>query len=168
MRSLVPRVGRSRERMPARRGELEPLVEFQREVNRLFDDFFGDLPLWRQSDSPGRSEPAFWPRVDVSENDKGITVSAELPGMDEKDIKVELQDDAVIIRGERKEEQEEKGKDWFRKEQSYGSFRRVIPLPAGVEGEKAKAKFKKGLLTVKMPKKAGEESKRKLITIEGE
>jgi HSP20 family protein len=104
----------------------------------------------------------------VAESDKEIRVSAELPGMDEKDVSVEMDDASITIRGERKGEKEEKGKNWYRREQSYGSFSRVVPLPANVEGGKAKATFKKGVLTIAVPKRAGEEPKRKTITIESD
>jgi len=90
----------------------------------------------------------------------------ELPGMDEKDITVEMDDAALTIRGEKKAEQEEKGKNWYRREQSYGSFHRIVPLPANVDGEKAKAKFKQGVLTITAPKREEEQAKRKAITIE--
>jgi len=168
MRSIVPRMSRWREWMPARRGETEPVMEFRREMERLFDEFLGEFPLSRPWGAPEREEGAFWPRVDVTESDREVTVSAELPGMDEKDLRVELQEGTVIIRGERKEEKEEKGKDWFRREQSYGSFHRVIPLPTNVQEDQAKARFKKGLLTLTVPKKEVEETRRKQITVESE
>ena len=77
-----------------------------------------------------------------------------------------MDDASVTIRGEKKEEKEEKGKNWFTREQSYGSFHRVIPLPSEVDGGKAKAKFKRGVLTVTLPKREGSVEKRKTITIE--
>jgi HSP20 family protein len=111
---------------------------------------------------------AFTPRVDMSETDTEVTVAAELPGLDEKDITVEIEDGCISIRGERKEEKEDQGRSWYRKEQSYGSFHRAIALPAEVDGEKAKAKFAKGVLTITMPKREEEQAKRKTIAIESE
>jgi len=168
IKDLVPRIGRGRERTPVRRGELDPFRDFQRQINRLFDDFFSDFapaPRWGLR---GLAPAGFSPRVDVAETDKEVKISAELPGLDEKDISVELDDAAVTIRGERKEEKEEKGKNWFTREQSYGAFHRVIPLPASVDGAKATAKFKKGILTITAPKREDEQAKRKTIKIESD
>jgi HSP20 family protein len=168
IRDLVPRFGRGREGTPARREDADPFREFQREMNRLFDDFFGDSPLAPRGDEREPAAAAFSPRVDVSETDKEVRVSAELPGMDEKDISVEMDDTAITIRGEKNEEQEEKGKNWYRREQSYGSFHRIVPLPTTVDGEKAKARYKKGLLTVTVPKREQEVMKSRAITIESD
>jgi HSP20 family protein len=124
-------------------------MAFQNEMNRLFDHFFTDpfdlAPLATRM-------PDFPPRVDVSETDTEIKVTAELPGMDEKDITVSLDHDALVISGEKKSDIEEKGKSFHRVERSYGSFQRVIPLDAEVEGDKVGAEFKKGVLTVTLPK----------------
>lgn len=168
IKDLVPKFGRGRESMPVRRGEYDPFRDFQREMNRLFDDFLTDFPMtshWGERDLPSA---AFSPRVDVSETDKEVKVSAELPGMDEKDITVEMDDATLTVRGEKQEEKEDKGKNWYSREQSYGSFHRVIPLPTSVDGTKAKAKFKKGVLTVTVPKREEEQAKRKAITIESD
>jgi HSP20 family protein len=165
IKDLVPRFGRGRDQLPERRREYDPFRDFQREMNRLFDDFFGDFPLAFRRGERELESAAFAPRVDVSETEKEVKVSAELPGMEEKDISVEMDEMSISIRGERKEEQEEKGKNWYRREQSYGAFHRSIPLPASVEGEKAKAKFKKGILTVTVPKRPEAHAKRKTITI---
>jgi HSP20 family protein len=166
IKDLVPRFGRGRDEMPVRRGEADPFRDFQREMNRLFDDFLGDFPLSRRDAGGILSPAAFSPRVDVAETDAEVSVSAELPGMDEKDITVEMDDAAITIRGEKKQEKEEKGKDWYRREQSYGAFHRSVPLPATVDGSKARARFRKGILTITVPKREGEQPKRKTIAIE--
>lgn len=166
IRDLVSRIGRGREQMPERRSETAPFRDFQREMNRLFDDFLGDAPLALRSGGRDVAFAGFTPRVDVSETDKEVKVSAELPGMAEEDIAVEMDDTTVTIRGEKKEEKEDKGKNWYTREQSYGAFHRTIPLPASVEGSKASAKFKKGILTITAPKKADEQERRKVIKIE--
>ena len=168
IKDLVPRIGRRGGNMPVRRGEYDPFRDFQREMNRLFDDFFADFPSVSRWGDRELVSAVFRPRVDVSETDKEVKVSAELPGMDEKDITVEMDDAAITIRGEKKEEQEDRGKNWYRREQSYGSFQRVIPLPASVDGEKAKAKFKKGVLRITVPKREEEQAKRKAITIDSD
>ena len=166
IKDLVPRFGR--ESAPARREDVDPFRDFRREMNRLFGEFFGDYSLAERGREPGETFAGFVPRVDVSETDREITVSAELPGMDEKDIAVELQDDVLILRGEKKTEREEQGKNWFRREQSCGSFHRAIELPAGVDAAKAVAKFKKGVLTVVAPKREEERTKRKTVPIRAE
>lgn len=164
IKELVPRLVRGREQSLARRQDVDPFRSFQRDMNRLFDDFFKDLPLamWSHEDLAA----GFNPRVDVSETEKDVKVSAELPGLDEKDITVEMGDASVTIRGEKKEEKEEKRKNWYTREQTYGSFHRVVPLPASVEGEKVSATFKKGVLTITVPKKAQDLPQRKTIKIE--
>ena len=164
IKDLVPRFGRKP--LPVRQDEADPFRDFQQQMNRLFDDFFGGFSL-AESGRGGEGAPAaFMPRVDVSETDTEIKVSAELPGMDEKDITLELQDDVLTLRGERKSEQEEKGKNWFRREQSYGVFQRAIALPADIQAEKAKAQFKKGVLTFTAPKKEDGPVRRKTVPIE--
>ena len=130
IKDLVPRIGRKP--LPARREEADSFRDFQRQMNRLFDDFFGGFPLAEREPGPEWTPAAFTPRVDVSETDTEVKVSAELPGMDEKDISVELQDDVLTLRGEKKSDQAEKGKNWFHREQSWGSFCRSVELPAGV------------------------------------
>jgi HSP20 family protein len=168
IKDLVPKFGRKGDRMPMRRKDEDSMLYFQREMNRLFDDFFHGFGLETAFDwgEKGLTKAAFSPRVDVSETKKEVKVSAELPGMDEKDITVELGDDIVTIRGEKKEEHEDKGKNWYRKEQSHGAFHRAIPLPASVDGENAKAKFRKGKLTVTIPKTEEGRSNKKSIHIE--
>ena len=94
----------------------------------------------------------FIPRVDVTEMEKEIRVTAELPGMEEKSVKVELEESALMLSGEKKEEREEKTRHGYRMERRYGSFHRVIPLPARVEMDKAKAEYRNGILTVTIPK----------------
>lgn len=142
---------RGGERLPARRAEDRSLFSLQRDINELFSDFFGDfglVPFGR----PAFGEAAFMPAVDVTETEKEVRVSSELPGMDEKDVKLELDDYGLTISGEKKEEHEEKGPHGYRCERSYGTFRRLIPLPAKVDSAKARAEFRKGVLTVTLPK----------------
>lgn len=174
IRDLVPRFNRGREaeRLPVWRREGDPFREFHQEIDRLVDDFFGDVGFGLPSrwGGGGRAWPGegFIPQVDVSETDKQVKISAELPGIDEKDLTVEMDDESLTIRGERKEEQEETGENWFRREQSYGTFHRVIPLPAEVNGDKVQAKFKNGVLTVTAPKRPEAQRKRKSIEIASE
>jgi HSP20 family protein len=129
---------------------MNPFATFRQEVDKLMDDFMGGFDLQPFS----TRADVFAPKIDVVDTDKEIRVSAELPGMDDKDIEVSLTGDMLTIKGEKKEEKEEKGKDYYRSERSYGSFLRTISLPAEVETAKAEAAFKKGVLTISMPKTA--------------
>lgn len=170
IKDLVPKFGsKGSQGLMRRKGE-DSVLSFQREMNKLFDDFFNGFGIGPSLDwdDAGLVKGAFTPNIDVSETSKEVKLSAELPGMDEKDVTVELGDDVITIRGEKKEEHEDKGKNWYRREQSYGSFHRMIPLPASVDGAKAKAKFKRGKLTVTMPKKPEEQSGRRSIEIEAD
>lgn len=133
-----------------------PIQAFQGEVNNLFRSFFGEtLPhLWRASETymPFGACPA----TDVTETDKDFKITAELPGLDAKDITVTISDDYVTIKGEKKEETKEEKNGYFRQERSYGEFQRVVALPPNhANTEKAEAHMGKGVLTVTVPKKAG-------------
>jgi len=123
-------------------------------MNKLFDDFFGGFDLSPWAPLERRLATAFTPHVDVSETDKEIKVSVELPGMDEKDIDVSLTRDTLTIKGEKKEEKEEQGKDYYRMERSYGSFTRSVPLSVEVDTDKVQATFNKGVLDITLPKTA--------------
>ncbi|HVN24803.1 MAG TPA: Hsp20/alpha crystallin family protein [Syntrophorhabdales bacterium] len=131
-----------------------PFGAFQWEMNKLFDDFFGGLQLSPWAPVEKRMSAVFTPHVDVSETDKEIKVSMELPGMDEKDVEVSLTRDTLTIKGEKKQETEDKGKDYYRMERSYGAFTRTIPLTVEVDTDKVQASFKKGVLDITLPKTA--------------
>jgi len=151
--------------VPVRRAQWDPYRDFQGEMNKLFDDFFTDFsiaPRWSGFES---ETTMFSPGVDLSETDKEIKVSVELPGMDEKDVKVEMDDNTITISGEKKVEKEEKKRNWHFREHSYGSFRRSIPFPVAVNGDDAKASFRKGVLTVTVPKREEDKDNRKTIEI---
>ena len=125
-----------------------PFYTFRADMDKLMENIFGGF-----NRTPfGKTADTFMPRIDVVDTEKEIKVSAELPGMDEKDIEVSLTKEALIIRGEKKEEKEEKGEDYYRSERTYGSFSRTIPLPLEIDEEKVAASFKKGVLTIKLPK----------------
>jgi len=98
-------------------------------------------------------ESAF-PIVDISETEKELLVTAELPGMDAKDLDVFLQDKQLIIRGEKKEEQEKQGEQYYQKESSYGTFRRTILLPVAIEEDQIEASYQRGVLKIRLPKSA--------------
>lgn len=133
-----------------------------RELSRLereMEDAFGRLPAGRLGDW----ERGWTPAVDMVDHDDEIVLRADLPGLDEKDIEVRVHDHVLTIQGERKEETEEKKEDYYYSERSYGAFARTLSLPAGVEADKVKATFKKGVLEVHLPK--AKEAKAKKIEI---
>jgi HSP20 family protein len=161
-KDIVPFKKRS---VPVKRESGHPFERLRDEMDALFDNFWGDFPL---APFDGRRVRSFSPTVDVSETDREIRVSAELPGMDEKDIDITINRDSLSIRGEKKEENEDKGKNYYHVERTYGSFSRTVPLPVEIESDKAEADFKKGVLTVKIPKspKAIESKKKVAIKVE--
>lgn len=161
IRNLVPFGKKS---VPVRREEEKPFALLRREIDSLFDNFFRGFDIEPFESRMG----AFTPQVDVTENDKEIKISAELPGMDEKDIDLSLQNDMLTIKGEKKEEKEDKGKDYYRMERSYGSFIRTIPLPVEVETDKVEARFKKGVLSITLPKTAKAVAETKKIAVKVE
>ena len=150
-----------------------PFEGLRREVDRLFDDFDGGF--WR---SPFRRsavdvEP-FWqtetalgavPAVDVTETDKAYEITAELPGMDEKDMEVKFANGVLTIKGEKQDEKEEKKQDYYLRERSFGSFQRTFQVPDGVDTGKIDASFKKGVLTVTLPKSTEAQKAEKKIAV---
>ena len=142
-----------------------PFERLHEEMDALFDDFFKGFSMEPFEGRYGRS---FSPKIDVAETDKEIKISAELPGMEDKDIDVSLNKDTITIKGEKKEEKEDKGKDYYHVERSYGSFTRTIPLPVEIESDKAEANFKKGVLTIRIPKSAKAIETKKKIAIKAE
>ena len=105
------------------------------------------------------------PRVDETEDEKGFHVKVELPGMDQKDVEVTMSDGMLTITGEKKQEEEETGKNFYRKERSFGSFRRVLPLPGDVDESRIEASFKKGILSIELPKTEEARKKVKHISV---
>ena len=138
-------------RLSLRREGETPVLAIQNEMNRLFDQFFSDaIPFPAQL--VARQTADFLPRIDISETETDFKVSAELPGMDEKDIQIRLEKDALLLSGEKKSEVEEKEKTYHRVERSYGSFERVIPFNTQLDEQNVSAVFKNGVLTVTLPK----------------
>jgi len=144
------------------RREEEPFYTLRREMDRVFDDFFGNFGLTPFGGSFTEQYGAFNPRVDITETDQEVKIAAELPGLDEKDIEVSLTGDRLTLSGEKKAEKEDKGENYYRMERSYGSFQRTIPLPIEVETDKVEATFKNGVLTVVLPKMATVQNRKKI------
>lgn len=126
-------------------------------MRKLFDV----EPLWRDETLPGMTLPA----VDVSEDDKAFKITAELPGMSEKNVDVTVTGDLVVLKGEKQQEREEKGKNRYLSERSYGSFQRSFYLPEGVARDKVTAEFKDGVLTVTLPKTVEAQAQQKKIEV---
>jgi len=143
------------------RREMESL---HREVDRLFQDF------WRGS-GRGSLLPESWgladvtPRIDETEDEKAYHVKVELPGMDKDDVEITLSEGVLTIRGEKKQAEEEKGKDFYRQERSFGAFRRSVAVPGAVEEGKIQASFKNGVLSVALPKSKEAQKKVKHISV---
>lgn len=163
--NLLPSVLR-RTGSPLRRIEEYPFFTLHRGLNDVFDEMFRSFDL---VPFEGRKDlETFYPSVDVREDEKEVTVKAELPGMDEKDIEVSITEDGLTLKGERKDEKEETGDGYIRKEMSYGSFCRVIPLPEGLDPENVDARFKKGVLTITLPRLEELKAKEKKIDVKTE
>ena len=136
-----------------------PITALRSEMNRLFEDFFGrDFFV-----EPFRDLAGWNPALDVAENDTAVIVKAELPGLDPDDVEISLTADVLTIKGEKKEEKEEKDKNYHCVERTYGSFQRSLRLPAPVKADDVEAAYKNGVLTITLPKR--EESKPKSVKI---
>jgi HSP20 family protein len=166
-------VVKNEEKKPPATTEFHPFANLRREIDRLFDDIewgswrlptprslFDVEPLWR-GDMGWSKVPA----VDVTDTEKTYEVTAELPGMDEKNVEVKFANGVLTIKGEKKEEKEEKQKDYHLSERRYGSFQRSFTVPDGVDADKIEATFKNGILTVSLPKTPEAQKKEKQIAI---
>jgi HSP20 family protein len=135
----------------------EDLSTLQREMDRLFERFFGE-PLGLE-----RPTGMWTPQTDVTETKDSVSIKAELPGLEAKDVEVSVSGDMLIIKGEKKQEKEEKDEHRHLVERTHGAFSRMVRLPAPVAPDKIKATFKNGVLTVTLPKT--EEAKPKAIPV---
>jgi HSP20 family protein len=163
MRDLIPWT-RSRDIMTDfwRDERTNPFFTLHREMNRFMDEVlrtFASSPVTPRMDYLSTA----WPRVEVSESERQITISAEMPGIDEKDVELLLRDGNLIIRGELRCETEEKERQWS--ERFYGRFERQIPVGFDIDEEKIEAAFKNGILTITCPKSERAQEKAKRIAI---
>jgi HSP20 family protein len=126
-----------------------PMAELQRQMNQVFESFWGRID--RPFAAGGWPFGEQGPRSDVVETDEGVEVTVELPGMEQEDVEVSLAGDTLTVKGEKKVERQDQKKGYYVSERSYGSVYRTIPLPSGVDTEKADASFRNGVLTVKIP-----------------
>ncbi len=138
---------------------LGEVTAMQNRINRMFND-----PHWLASRMDDDTGMGRWnPAVDLYEKDDHFVIKAELPGVDKKDIAIDLKDRVLTLSGERSFENEVKEENYYRRERSYGKFQRAFTLPADVDSDKIKAEFKDGLLQIEVPKP--EEQKPKQVTI---
>ncbi|MGZ5872807.1 MAG: Hsp20/alpha crystallin family protein [Bradyrhizobium sp.] len=154
LKSLIP-VGSER---GLTRAASNPLSVLQQEIDRLFEGFsrgFAGFPTF-----PTFPSRELMPSMDLSETDKEIEITTELPGLEEKDIQLNVADNVLTIRGEKKNEREETKKDYHLVERSYGSFTRSVQLPDGVNADNIKAVMSKGVLKVTVPKPAPAQTKK--------
>lgn len=153
-----------------------PLGELRRRMDRMFEDFMSGWPSTGWARDLWNFEPFEVPsltgrgglvdvRFDVAESDNGIEITAELPGLDEKDVEISLSDDLMTIRGEKKVEEEKQEQDYYLSERHYGSFMRSFRVPDSVNQDQIKANFDKGVLTITMPKRPEAKAKTKKIAI---
>lgn len=156
-KSKLPQESKAKTSAPATEMQTwHPFESLHREIDRLFQEFDHgffrspfrrsamDLePLWRRESSPA---------VDIAETEKAYEITADLPGMDEKNIEVKVANGNLTIKGEKREEKEEKKKDYYLSERRFGSFERQFRIPQDVDGDKINAEFKKGVLKITLPK----------------
>jgi HSP20 family protein len=153
--------------VPAARDDFwDPMVAFRRDVDRMFDDFFNSFGE--------RGLPAFgagWrgitPAVDVEETDKEMVITAEMPGLEEKDFEVTVAGDVLTIKGEKKAEHEQKNGNGHYTERRYGAFARSVQLPFAVADEKVDAKYDRGVLTIRVPRPAEAQKPVRRIEVKG-
>jgi HSP20 family protein len=163
LRSLIP----MRDRTGVARYEANPYGSLQREVDRLFEEFSRGLPMLA---TPALA--SILPSIDVTETDKEIEITAEMPGLERKDVEISIQDDMLTIRGEKKLESDQddkkdkadknanNNKNYHLSERSYGVFLRVLQLPPGIDPSTVQATMSNGVLKIKIPKPAKNQAKK--------
>lgn len=151
-----------------KRRELEPFRGLRDEVDRLFEEFFRGWPRPFAPAWPARGAESgqgeFWPTVNLKETNDEFVLTAELPGLEKKELNLSLTEDSVTLKGERRAEKETKEENYHYQETSFGTFERVVALPGRIKPAEATAKLKDGVLTLTLPK--AEETKKREIRIE--
>lgn len=132
---------------------VHPVLQLHREMDRLFDSFLNSWP-WLPARDLAWPGGLLMPRLDISEGEKEYLVDVELPGVDRKDVELTVQDGVLVVRGEKRQEVEEHKRDYHRVERSYGSFQRVLDLPEDADVNDVQARFRDGVLRVRIGRKA--------------
>lgn len=167
---IIPR-RRSSGLMPWRRDDgplgsvRREIDSLHREMDRMFDELWNGR--WPAGLVESGSRAEIMPQLDLTEDDQAFHINVELPGMDEKDVDLTLSDRTLTIKGEKKEEKEAQEKDIHRRERTYGYFRRSLELPAEVDADKIAASFRKGVLTIDLPKSQQAQEQTKRIEVKG-
>ncbi len=163
-RSLIP--SSRNVPMSRMREDTDPFLMMRRQMNRLFDDVFGDFALPSFDGSGGRQMAS--PKINVSETDKELQITAELPGVKPDDLEVMVDEDSLTIRGEIKQEREDQDKDrnYHVRERIEGVFSRTLPLPFRADPSKVQASFRDGVLTITMPKPEQAQQSRQRIQVQ--
>ena len=160
--------------LPIRRQETrtqyaDPFSQIRQEIDRVFDSAFSGLGFpaigFGRELTPAAQTDWIKPTLDVGASDKEYTISVELPGVDEKDVQLELINDTLKIKGDKKQQKEEKEKNYYRMERSYGSFQRVLSLPEDADQDNIKAVYKNGIMNITIPRKAAPKTEVKQIEI---
>ncbi|OWV73727.1 molecular chaperone Hsp20 [Rhizobium sp. R339] len=165
VRDLIPWGRNNGNQVPSllRDDDRDPFLSLHREVNRLFDDVFRGFGSGLPALGSGTAFSAGWPSVEISDTEREIKVTAEVPGLEENDIEVLLNDGVLTLKGEKRSETENKDRQFT--ERYYGRFERRIPLGAEVKDDQVDARFKNGVLTVTLPKDEKAQSQVKRIAI---
>ncbi len=159
--TTATRLERLRSRVP---GASTVIRRFNHEIDRLFDDFFA---LGRKVELFGLDWETEWPAIEAYQRDGKFVVQLDAPGSSKDEIKVELKNNALWLSGERKREVEQNERGFYRSERSYGSFRRVVPLPQGARADTASASFDNGVLRVELEAPSPEDDKPRQIEVRG-
>ncbi|WP_449255219.1 Hsp20/alpha crystallin family protein [Bosea sp. (in: a-proteobacteria)] len=165
VRDLIPWSRNNGHQVPSvfRDADRDPVLSLHREMNRLFDDVFRGFGSGLPSFGGASALGGGWPSVEISDGEKEIKVTAEVPGLEEKDIEVLLDDGVLTLKGEKRSETEDKDRQFS--ERFYGRFERRIPLGTEVKEDKVDARFRNGVLTVTLPKSEKAQSHVRRISI---
>lgn len=166
MKNLIPWNWGAHKVPVTREDEYAGLFSLQREMNRLFENFFRDTEMATLFPEEEQLSQ-FTPHIDLKETQDSFILTAEVPGMSEKELEVSISDRTLTIRGEKNEEKEENLKGYYRMERKFGAFQRSIPVPYEVEVEKAEALFNHGVLKVTLPKTKKASTSPKIVAVKG-
>jgi HSP20 family protein len=152
-RNKNPNETRDKDALPA-------LMQLRHEMDKLLEGFAGSSWSFPEWDGPSWFSSAWMPSLDFNENDKELSVALEIPGVNPNDIDISLSGNTLVIQGEKKEENENKEKGYYRAERRFGSFRRTLELPQRVEEDSIRADYSNGVLTIKARKSESAQTKR--------